>query len=289
MITARLVFNGGVAMRRFVLAAAMIGAASCAQAADMPDLPILRGGFADGLTSGRVDWAGFYIGGQVTHGAADMDFTNSGQDLLAKLLNNVDIEGQFDLSKWPLLSTAHAKGSGYGGFVGYNFQWDDALVGIELNYTHGTLLGSSSGSQARSFFFPANYFTTANVSSSSSMEITDFGSLRVRGGYAIGSFLPYGFAGVALGQANINRRADATLRYTYVGNAIPPLPNIGPVTYSLTDNANSHFISGFAGGLGVDMMLCAGLFLRAEWEYLRFFTTVDTTVNTVRAGLGYKF
>jgi opacity protein-like surface antigen len=36
-------------------------------------------------------------------------------------------------------------------------------------------------------------------------------------------------------------------------------------------------------------MLYAGLFLRAEWEYLRFLTTVDTTINTVRAGLGYKF
>jgi len=29
--------------------------------------------------------------------------------------------------------------------------------------------------------------------------------------------------------------------------------------------------------------------MRAEWEYLRFTTTVDTNINTVRAGLGYKF
>jgi outer membrane immunogenic protein len=280
-------------MRGLLLTAVMFGVVTTAQAADLSDLPILRGSFSDGLTRGSVNWAGVYIGGQVTHGAADMNFTNSGQDLLAKVLNNVDLETQFDISKWPLLSTAHMQSSGYGGFVGYNFQWSDALVGIELNYTHGDFFGGSSGSQARSFQYPVGYLSTAAVSSSSSMRITDYGSLRVRGGYAVDCFLPYAFVGVALGQANIDRRADASLYYQYVGSAIPPLPNIGPTTHSLTDNANSHFISGLAGGLGIDVMLYEGLFLRAEWEYLLFSssdnTTVDATINTVRAGLGYKF
>jgi outer membrane immunogenic protein len=31
------------------------------------------------------------------------------------------------------------------------------------------------------------------------------------------------------------------------------------------------------------------LFMRAEWEYVRFVDQVETNVNTVRAGLGYKF
>ncbi|MGB8397543.1 outer membrane protein [Bradyrhizobium sp.] len=276
-------------MRGLLLAAMMLGAVTGAQAADLSDLPILRGGFSDGLTSSRVNWAGVYIGGQATHGAADMDFTNSGQDLLAKLLNNLDLESQFNISKWPLLGKAHMQSSGFGGFVGYNFQWSEALIGLELNYTRGNFFGASSGSQSRAFFFPTDYFTTADVSSSSSIKITDFGSLRVRGGYAIGSFLPYGFVGVAMGRADINRRADATLQYTYVGSAVPPKPNIGPVTYTLTDNANAHFLTGFAAGLGLDLMLYANIFLRAEWEYLRFTSTVDTSVNTVRAGVGYKF
>jgi outer membrane immunogenic protein len=280
-------------MRRFVLATAMMGMAFGAQAADMPDLPVLRGSFSDGLNKRTVNWAGVYLGGQVTHGAADMNFTNSGQDLLAKLLNNVDLEAQFDISKWPLLSTSHMQSSGYGGFVGYNFQWDDALIGIELNYTHGNFFGASSGSQTRSFQFPTGYLSTATVSSSSSMQITDYGSLRVRAGWAYDCFLPYGFVGVALGQANINRRADTLLYYQYVGSNVPPLPNLGPSANSLTDNANAHFISGLAGGIGIDVMLYAGLFLRAEWEYLYFSsadnTTVNVPVNTVRAGLGYKF
>ena len=37
------------------------------------------------------------------------------------------------------------------------------------------------------------------------------------------------------------------------------------------------------------MMLVGGLFMRAEWEYLKFAAPINTAVSTVRAGLGYKF
>mgnify|MGYP001197175525 FL=1 len=50
-------------MRRFVLAAAMAAMTFGAQAADLPDLPILRGSLAGGP---RVVWNGFYAGGQVS-------------------------------------------------------------------------------------------------------------------------------------------------------------------------------------------------------------------------------
>ena len=50
-------------MRRFLLVAVMWGAASVAQAADMPDLPFLRGSFTDGLSTATVNWGGGYIGG----------------------------------------------------------------------------------------------------------------------------------------------------------------------------------------------------------------------------------
>jgi outer membrane immunogenic protein len=275
-------------MRRFLAAAVMCGMTAGAHAADLSDLPILRGGFTEGLSNTRVNWSGVYVGGSVSRGGADMDFANSGQDLLAKLLNNVDVETQFNISKWPLGERSHMAGTGFGGFAGYNFQWSEAVVGVELNYTHGALFGKSFGSQGRSFQFPTDYVTTAIVSSSSSMRLTDFGSLRVRGGYAVGSFLPYAFAGVAIGQADINRRADYSLDYKYVGTQVPPKPDYSG-SGSLTDNANSHVVTGFAAGLGFDWMLCAGLFMRAEWEYLRFTSKVDTTVNTARLGLGYKF
>jgi outer membrane immunogenic protein len=48
-------------------------------------------------------------------------------------------------------------------------------------------------------------------------------------------------------------------------------------------------VYGYSAGLGVDINLIAGLFMRAEWEYIRFTNSVDTSINTGRVGLGYKF
>ncbi len=36
-------------------------------------------------------------------------------------------------------------------------------------------------------------------------------------------------------------------------------------------------------------MLVAGLFVRAEYEYRRVTSDIESNINTVRAGLGYKF
>jgi opacity protein-like surface antigen len=288
MIGAKSECDGSVAMRRFLLVAAIVATATATQAADMPDF--LRGSFT--APAARANWQGAYIGGQASYGAADMDFANSGQDLLKKLLNNIDVEDKFNISAWPLQEKTSTRNSGYGGFLGYNAQWTDVVVGVELNYIHGKFFNSSQGSQSRTFFFPTDYQTTASVFSSSSMNITDYGSLRVRGGYALGCFLPYLFGGVALGQADINRYASYDLKYTYVGTQIPrlpDLPSVGTFSKDMYDTANGHFIYGYSGGLGIDMMLFANLFVRAEWEYMRFTAPVDTTINTVRAGIGYKF
>jgi opacity protein-like surface antigen len=52
---------------------------------------------------------------------------------------------------------------------------------------------------------------------------------------------------------------------------------------------HNHLIYGYSAGLGVDVNLIGGLFARFEYEYIRFTASVDTSINTARAGLGYKF
>src|SRR5258708_27704906 len=131
-------------MRRFLVVAAIVGTATVAQAADMPDF--LRGSFTAPVA--RTNWQGFYIGGQASYGAADMDFTNSGQDLLKKLLNNVDVEQQFNISSWPLQSKTSTQNSGFGGFAGYNAQGTDVVAGVALNYDHGKLFTTSPPTHA---------------------------------------------------------------------------------------------------------------------------------------------
>ena len=110
-------------------------------------------------------------------------------------------------------------------------------------------------------------------------------TFRGRAAYAYGCFLPYLFGGFALGNANITRSVNIQESESFA--ALGPFTGVAPL--STTEAAHNHLIYGYTAGLGVDVNLIGGLFMRAEWEYIRFTAAVDTSVNTVRAGLGYKF
>jgi opacity protein-like surface antigen len=268
-------------MRRILVAAALtIGVVQAGYAAD---LPVLRGGFVDDYAEpGVVDWQGVYIGGQAGWGRSDMNFTGTTRPVIASLLANTEIENEMGVSQWPLMGKESARGNGYGAFIGYNTQWDDVVIGVEASYMHGKFGGASADSMRRRF---ATTSGTHDVTATSiaAIEINDIGTLRARAGYAVGAFLPYIFGGVALGQADIVRS---------VGISGTLDEGAGPVPFeplSKVEINKAHLLYGYTAGLGVDVALYAGLFLRAEWEYIRFTSAIDTNINTVRAGLGYKF
>jgi outer membrane immunogenic protein len=254
-------------MRRFLLAAVMFGAVSGAQAADMPDLPILRGAFTDGLTSSRVIWQGGYIGGQAAYGS----ITSKPASAI-----NSDMEATFiapgTLSyNRPSLGTAHSIDSGYGGFAGYNSQWDDVVFGFEANYLHSGFHALTSGTGNT---YAPDYSILTTMNSSALVSLTDFGSLRLRAGYAVGCFLPYLYGGVGVGSQTVERNVSAS-----------PAPVLTP----WTSDTKTKLVYGYSLGAGVDVMLVAGLFLRAEYEYLRVTSTIESNVNSARVGVGYKF
>jgi outer membrane immunogenic protein len=274
-------------MRRLLVAAMMFGAASGAQAADMPDFPALRGGFTDGLNTTRVNWQGFYIGGQAGYGSSDESFSGSNTNLLAALISDNVIQ-QMGVSQWNLgLGKNSTRAPGYGAFGGYNWQWDDVVLGLEASYLHGSFGGTSSAfKELRSgSVLSDNFFHDVSVKSSATIAISDMATFRARAAYAYGCFMPYLFGGFALGNANITRSVLVT-----DGVSLVPLGPFTPLRPLSSDDAvHNHLIYGYTAGLGVDINLVGGLFLRAEWEYVRFTAAVDTNINTVRAGLGYKF
>lgn len=271
-------------MRGMVMVAVAMG--MMAQGAQAADLPFLRGALLDSPRR-HVNWEGFYVGGQAGYGTSDMNFTNSTKSMAANMLALTTIENEFKVSEWPVLGKRSAHGQGYGGFIGYNWQWTDVVLGIEGNYLHGNFGGSDSGSMGRSFTTTDGYTNGVTYQSDAAIKIKDIGSVRARAGYAFGSFLPYMFGGVSLGQADIFR--SASVSGTQVNASAPVGFQTINFSYSQTNPQNSHFLYGYAGGLGIDMMLYRGLFLRAEWEYLKFAAPIDTSVSTVRAGVGYKF
>jgi outer membrane immunogenic protein len=254
-------------MRRLLIAAATFGSVSAAQAADMPDLPILRGAFTEGLTTTRVNWQGYYIGGQGDYGS-----------ITSKLPPGIngDMQSTFVPPagvnyNWQPLGQAHSINGGYGAFAGYNSQWDDVVVGVEANYLHGGFRAFSN-STGKTYFPDLTVASTTN--SNAVVQISDFGSLRVRAGYVVGCFLPYLYVGAGFGSQTIERSVSAS----------PP-----PVLPPWAADTKTKLVYGYSAGVGVDVMLVGGLFARAEYEYQRVTSDFESNVNTVRAGLGYKF
>jgi outer membrane immunogenic protein len=279
------VFDWSVAMRRLLLVAVMLGAVTGAQAADMPDF--LRGSQSD-VPSPTVNWRGFYVGGQAGYGSSDENFNGSTSNMVNALIANNVIQ-EMGVGQWNLqLGKDSSRSSGYGAFTGYNWQWDDVVLGLEASYLHGSFGGSASASEALTSGAPLsdNYYHSVSVTSASAIAISDMATFRGRAAYAFGSFLPYVFGGLALGNGNIT--SSVTIK-----DAVSPTSALGPfipLSPLYADNAqHDHLLYGYTAGLGIDINLIGGLFMRAEWEYIRFTTSVDTSINTARVGLGYKF
>ena len=268
MIKARLECPWGVAMRRLLLAAVICGVAAGAQAADLSDLPILRGSVGSSLTTSRTNWNGFYAGGQFAYSGVTSKVAGSANsDLQATFVRPPTAD-----YNWQPLGMARSTNTGYGAFGGYNMQFEDVVIGFEGNYTHDAF---SSTTKAVGLRYLADNVTLESLTNSTAtVKLSDFGSVRVRGGYALGCFLPYVFVGGGIGSQTIDRSVSAF-----------PLP----VRSAITNDVHSRIVYGYSAGAGVDMMLMGGLFVRAEYEYRRVTSTVESNVNSARLGLGYKF
>ncbi|MDP2409801.1 MAG: outer membrane beta-barrel protein [Pseudolabrys sp.] len=201
-----------------------------AQAADMPDETFLRGSYTTERSTGEVRWDGIMLGGHVGYSNLSTDFFD----------RTVEV-------------TTNSKS--YGGFIGYNIQLDELVLGFDVGYNR------LSGMQ-----------TTADGLGgvlSSSLTLTDYATFRGRAGYAFGQFLPYAFLGAAVGRMNyLNVRAG-----------------------TVTDSRDNAYSGGFVAGLGLDVALMPNVFLRGEWEFVAFSTVGSTrsSLNTGRVGVGLKF
>ncbi|MGC1779144.1 MAG: hypothetical protein WBB34_14450, partial [Xanthobacteraceae bacterium] len=204
--------------------------------------PALRGPESVGQPS-VPKWSGFYAAGQIGYSSANANFSNAAAPGVSFILRNTTIEEDEDLSGWDVLPSERSSGgAGFGGYVGYNMQWEDVILGLEANYNRVSLKTSSADSEERSFVDSDNipsghhYFYDATVSEQASMEITDIATFRARAGWAFSNYLPYGFVGFAVGRANVSN--NASVQYTAVDYPDPttppttPLPDIdfGPVS-----------------------------------------------------------
>lgn len=280
------------AVRRVICAAIVL---ACAPNAYAGDFDILRG------TVPTYHWGGFYAAGQVGFSSANANFGTATRSEVAFILRNTTINADEGLSNWAVLPSQRSTGAGgLGGFVGYNVEWQDIVLGLEANYNRVSLTTSSSGSESRTFFdsngLPSghNYFYNATVSAQSSLHMTDIATFRARAGVEVSNFLPYGFVGFALGRANYSNSAN--VQFTAVDEPaaqVPPLTPLPSLAFNQSQGQaqDSTFVYGVTTGIGTDIGLLPNVFLRGELEYIYFFPVdgIHVTVASARVGAGVKF
>lgn len=299
-------------MRSLLIAALVVSLGQAAHAADWPDdLPVLRGGFSD--TAGRSNWEGWYVGGQFGYSAATLDMGNAQKSLTGYMLRNTIL--QEPVGELSMLGSQNAAGFGFGGFVGRNWQWEDAVVGLEINYSNLRSIQAGTSGQLGVIISPAGsnpppghtYSYGTNLSGSASAEVKDLMTLRARAGWDAGGFMPYAFAGVALGRVNVTRSATLGItRYDDYSVQVPTTVNGAPVIINVprrdfadvspspstrSEGGVDSIAGGYTFGVGTEMKITGGLFLRAEWEYVKLLKVKDVavSVNSARVGVGYKF
>jgi opacity protein-like surface antigen len=290
------VFDRSVAMRRLFLAAVMFGAVTGAQAADLPDF--LRGTLPASNTATR-NWDGWYVGGQVGESWANMDYSRTALTQTNELFRNTSLQGP--ASQLNLFGKVNGQSSGFGGFVGRNWQFDDVVLGVEANYNYLSSLATSTSASIGPIQVPEpglvlppgeTAVDDVTLNGRAALRVKDEVTFRGRAGWATGDFLPYMFGGLAVGRVDVSSTVSSSVIRTTDGAggvvSVAPLPQFALTsTVAKTD----AFVVGWTAGLGFDYMVWGNIFLRGEWEYIRFISIQNTAVseNSVRAGLGYKF
>jgi outer membrane immunogenic protein len=270
----------------------LAGVASPAFAADIDD-SWLRGSSsfpADPPSYQR--WSGVYGGGQVGADSRGVDFRGIGGNAIATIAAmDANFTG-IPLSNFPHLSTVNTQGPSYGGFAGYNYQIDDVVMGVELNFNQSSVKASLSDPESHSYYVTANgklYATNFNVNTNASASVADYGTARIRGGWAYGNFLPYVFAGLSVAQVNTSQSVNVN----YIGVVSPFVAGQPMIGGNYTQSGTSHgkWIYGFDTGVGLDYALTRNVFVRGEVEYIQIGEPEGIKVNnaSARAGLGLKF
>jgi len=239
-------------------------------------------------------WEGFYVGGQAAHSSATMDFSGATQQLITYLLRTTALENQQHPSEWGVLGKTNPSGQSYGAFVGYNSQWSDVIVGLDIHYNRSSFFSFAPVSPITRAVSAGGNSYIVTVDGDASMRIIDYGAARVRAGWIAGShFLPYGTLGVAVGRADISR----TARVSGVENppgGYPTTPCTAPCVpfnYSTSEVKDATFIYGWSAGFGVDVVVMPNFFVRAEFEYMSFAEVegIKAQLATGRIGAGFKF
>jgi outer membrane immunogenic protein len=281
-------------MRWVICALVVLGIASPAFAQD-DDFDVLRGSETVGPAS-FTNWTGFYVGGQVGYTNDATDFSNATNSLVGYSLRETTLEQEDNVSSWSVLGNASTTTSSFGGFAGYNSQWQNLILGLEADYSYASVSATATSTPISRQVSAGGSTYDVTVEGNASLNLVDYASLRARAGWILNNFLPYGFVGFVVG------RGDLTRTSLVFGQENPSSPPVVPCNYILSptcvdfsypsnQSQTNVLLYGGSVGLGLDYALTSNIFLRGEIEYVRFvpFDDIVVTMTSARIGAGFKF
>jgi opacity protein-like surface antigen len=266
------------------------------------------------------DWSGFYIGGQAGYLNSTIQFGDTLQNTLKTVVQGSAIGDAIINSQTLTLPERTKNGATYGGFIGYNWDFNGTLFGFELEYSSASLKVNTVNSAIQQATIipevtpPVQGTVGMQIAGASRVKVQNLGSFRLRGGFAIENFLPYAFLGVALGQGSnayaaigtnsvwiepqdiiLNDGivltqpgywAAAATSGLYEGQAL------GRATTLVNKQIHSVFWWGYTLGLGGEINITDNLFLRAEYAFVALDSgskSGQPLINKVTGGIGLRF
>lgn len=272
-------------------------ALTTATATQAADFPVLRGSQIEDAPPAPdyISWSGFYFGGGAGVSSTTFEPGGDGLQRLARFaFRNTILGNQVDMgSLVNELPSKRDSGAQYFGFVGYNYLFGDAVLGIEADYTRSNHSYLLTDYIARRFVDSTGTVNDFSLSTRQGAELLDYATARIRMGWAYGRIMPFATLGAAVGRFNTVSTIVATNNLTQT-NPVTGGVFQGPAAgYPLAVGETKRNVYGFGltAGLGVDMALTENLFLRAEYQLVRFADVegTTTTVNTGRVAAGLKF
>jgi opacity protein-like surface antigen len=268
-----------------------------AEAADMA----LRGSLP-AYESNNLNWGGLYGGIHGGIGATTFDAQSAARAEATRLLTGLTFLNTTTGTPAPefiQIDPIRSAPKTFGLFLGYQTQFEDAVLGVELDYSR---VGSGSGGTRNwaspySVLYPSIGFTDSfSQSATVSVNLRDIFTARVRGGWAFGRIMPYVTGGLVIA------RGDTSVTYVAGYSRIDTDPADGTdwtqgyTVISPTPPANTRAQRGvlgfgFTGGTGIEALITNNLFVRGEYNYVRIPSLggVGVTMHTVRAGIGVKY
>ncbi len=259
----------------------------------------LRGSIQPQQQTSSQLWDGVYVGALGGYSSGTVNKTK-GYGNIAPQLNGTEIDAQGGLQNTFVTPSRAMDSASFGGFVGYNSTWEDAVVGVEADYTRTGFKTDSSLSIGRQFKGTSGYNYNHTATMTASSKITDIATLRGRIGYAIGNALPFMTLGVAFGHGTFSN--NSSLNGVATDSATPQVK--APIYYDNSIRGTAYypaysggytnrdkFAAGLALGAGLDYAFSSAIFLRAEYQHIRFnsFGSGQVAINNARAGVAAKF